>query len=54
MSQNISNLIYSVYNSRKNVLELMEYQGYNISDYNNFSINEVNTMYQNKQLDMLV
>jgi DNA-directed RNA polymerase subunit H (RpoH/RPB5) len=32
----------------------MEYQGYNISDYNNFSINEVNTMYQNKQLDMLV
>jgi DNA-directed RNA polymerase subunit H (RpoH/RPB5) len=32
----------------------MEYQGYNVSDYSNFSINEVNTMYQNKQLDMLL
>ena len=26
----------------------------NISDYNNFSVNEVHAMFENKQLDMLV
>jgi DNA-directed RNA polymerase subunit H len=32
----------------------MEKQGYNINDYSNFSINEVNSMKQNNQLDMLL
>jgi DNA-directed RNA polymerase subunit H (RpoH/RPB5) len=32
----------------------MNKQGYNIDDYANFSINEVNTMKQNNQLDMLL
>jgi len=36
------------------VLELMEKQGYNVNDYNNFSISEVNAMKQNNQLDMLL
>ena len=53
-SQNTSSIISSVYYSRKNVLDLMEKQGYNVSDYKNFSINEVNTMFQNNQLDMLL
>ena len=53
-SQNSSILISTVYNSRKNVLELMEKQGYNIEDYSNFSINEVNSMKSNNQLDMLL
>ena len=53
-SQNTSILISTVYNSRKNVLELMEKQGYNIEDYSNFSINEVNSMKTNNQLDMLL
>jgi DNA-directed RNA polymerase subunit H len=53
-SQNLSSLITSIYNSRKIILELMENQGYNISDYSNFSINEVNSMKQNNQLDMLL
>jgi len=53
-SQNISSIISSVYNSRKNILDLMENQGYNVNDYKNFSINEVNTMFQNNQLDMLL
>jgi len=47
-------LISSVYTSRKMVLELMEKQGYNVNDYNNFSISEVNAMKQNNQLDMLL
>jgi DNA-directed RNA polymerase subunit H (RpoH/RPB5) len=46
--------IQSIYKSRKNILEHLRYQGFNINDYTNFSINEVYTMYQNKQLDMLL
>lgn len=46
--------IQSVYKSRKTLLEHFTYQGYNVDDYNNFSINEIYTMYQNKQLDMLL
>ena len=53
-SQNSSSLISHIYNSRKNVLDLMEKQGYNVEDYSNFSINEVNSMKQNNQLDMLL
>ena len=53
-SQNSSVLISQIYNSRKTILELMDKQGYNINDYANFSINEVNTMKQNNQLDMLL
>jgi len=52
--QNSSILISHIYNSRKNVLELMEKQGYNTKDYSNFSINDVNSMKQNNQLDMLL
>ena len=32
----------------------MERQGYNVNDYANFSVNEVNSMKQNNQLDMLL
>ena len=32
----------------------MKRQGYNINEYDNFSINEVNSMTQNKQLDILL
>jgi len=53
-SQNSSVLISHIFNSRKILLELMEKQGYNVNDYANFSINEVNSMKQNNQLDMLL
>jgi DNA-directed RNA polymerase subunit H len=53
-NQNSSSLISSVYKSRKMIMELMSKQGYNVNDYDNFSINEVNSMYQNKQLDILL
>jgi DNA-directed RNA polymerase subunit H (RpoH/RPB5) len=53
-SQNVSILISTVYKSRKTILELMHKQDYNIDDYFNFSINEVNSMMQNNQLDMLL
>lgn len=47
-------LISEIYNSRKFVLELMDNQGYDISGYSNFSMNEINAMKQNNQLDMLL
>ena len=53
-TQNLSKLISSIHNSRINILDLMKKQGYNVDDYSNFSINEVNTMNQNNQLDMLL
>lgn len=49
-----SSEISSIYKSRNIVLELMESQNYNVSDYLGFSINEVNIMFTTKQLDMLL
>jgi DNA-directed RNA polymerase subunit H (RpoH/RPB5) len=53
-SQNSSAIISTVYTSRNIILDLMGKQGYNIEDYGNFSVNEVNSMKQNNQLDMLL
>jgi DNA-directed RNA polymerase subunit H (RpoH/RPB5) len=49
-----SNRILSIYKSRTTLLELLEYQDYNIDDYKGFSINEIDAMYSNDQLDMLL
>ena len=49
-----SNRILSIYNSRKNILEILESRGYEVDDYNLFSINEIDAMYKNNQLDMLI
>jgi DNA-directed RNA polymerase subunit H (RpoH/RPB5) len=55
MSSSKSNRILSIYKSRKNVLEILQlHLGYNVEDYENFSINEIDAMYTNLQLDMLV
>jgi len=53
-TQNLSSQISSIYTSRNVVLDLMKRQGYNVDDYDKFSINEVNTMKQNNQLDILL
>ena len=55
-TQNSSGIVSvsKVYKSRKTILELLSSQNYAIDEYNHFSINEVNTMLQNKQLDMLL
>jgi hypothetical protein len=49
-----SNRILSVFKSRKTILELLEKQGFDIKSYVNFSINEIDAMYTNAQLDMLL
>jgi DNA-directed RNA polymerase subunit H len=51
---NSSNLISSLYKSRQIILQLLDAQGYEVKDYQNGSIHEINSMFQNKQLDMLV
>jgi DNA-directed RNA polymerase subunit H (RpoH/RPB5) len=54
MSGTSSNRILSIYKSRLTILEHMEHLKYSISDYNTFSINEIDAMYINSQLDMLL
>lgn len=49
-----NNQILSIYNSRFNIVEIMESLKYDVSDYNSFSINEIDTMYRNTQMDMLL
>lgn len=51
---NSSMLISQINQSRKIVLELMDKQGFDITGYANFSVNEVNAMKQHDQLDMLL
>lgn len=53
-SQNTSSLISQIYKSRSVLLELMKKQGYNTQEYQGFSVNEVNTMKTNNQLDMIL
>ena len=47
-------LISKLYKSRKNLLNQLATIGYNTEDYNNFSINEVNVLYQQNKQDMLL
>lgn len=43
-----------IYKSRNTILKQLEKRGYNINDYNGFSINEIYIMSKNKQMDMLL
>jgi DNA-directed RNA polymerase subunit H (RpoH/RPB5) len=55
MSVISNNRILKIHNSRKNLLEILEIElSYNANDYSNFSINEIDAMYSNSQLDMLL
>jgi len=46
--------IIELYNSRKIIIDLLESQKYDVSQYKEFGINEVNTLIQTKQMDMMV
>ena len=54
MSSISSNRILNIYNSRNTILELLESQEFDVSGYSGFSINEIDAMFVNSQLDMLV
>lgn len=48
------NSINQIYKSRKTILELLDARGYSTDDHMDFSINEIDAMLTNKQLDMLI
>lgn len=43
-----------IYKSRNIILEILKKRGYNTEDYEGFSINDIHTMYSNRQLDMIL
>lgn len=49
-----SNRILSIYKSRNTIIEHLQNLGYNTSGYSEFSINEIDAMYTNDKLDMLL
>lgn len=49
-----SNRVLSLYKSRTNILDILESLGYAVSEYQGFSINEIDTLYGYSQLDMLI
>lgn len=49
-----SNRILSIYKSRNTIIEHLKNLEYDITDYSDFSIIEIDTMYSKNQLDMLV
>ena len=53
MSQS-SGTISTIFKSRQNLLKLLSGQGYDITEYEECSVNEVHVMYNNKQLDMML
>jgi DNA-directed RNA polymerase subunit H (RpoH/RPB5) len=54
MSINANISINDLYKSRNIIIEIMRDIGYNVNDYANFSVTELNSMRQNNQLDMLL
>ena len=48
-----SSHINEIFKSRKHIVNFLKRQGFNVADYESFSIHEVNAMYQDKQMNML-
>ena len=49
-----SGQIIETFNSRKTIIDLLEAQKYDVSQYKDSGINEVNTLFETKQMDMLL
>ena len=49
-----SQMISKIFTSRKIILDLAKERGFNIDDYENFTIHEIQILKENKQLDMLL
>ena len=52
MSENMT--VQMIYKSRNNLLDMLKEQNYDVSQYENVGINEVNSLLSSKQLDMLL
>jgi len=49
-----TNKIISIYKSRTTIIQLLEKQDYDVEEYENFNINEIDAMTATGQLDMIV
>ena len=49
-----STIVSNVYTSRKNILNQLKNREYDVSNYEEFSTNEVHIMFNKEQLDMLI
>jgi DNA-directed RNA polymerase subunit H (RpoH/RPB5) len=47
-------IISKIYKERTNLIEILKERGYDVSDYDDFSINHVAVLYQHDQLDLLL
>ena len=50
----VNSNIENIYKSRCNILDILKYRNFDISSYENFTINEINILNNNNQLDILV
>ena len=46
--------IIELHKSRKTIIDILETQKYDVTQYKDFSINDINTLIQTKQLDMIL
>lgn len=46
--------IIEVFKSRNVYLEILKTRGYNVDNYNGFNLNEIHSLFNNNQLDMLI
>ena len=53
-STETATIIHSLYNSRVNLLQQLEYIGFNTSEYKSFNIHQIDAMYKEKQLDFIL
>jgi DNA-directed RNA polymerase subunit H (RpoH/RPB5) len=49
-----STIVSDIYNSRIHILDLLKQRGFNVSEYEGASINEINIFNDNNQLDLLL
>ena len=47
-------IISKIYKERLNLIDILKERGYDVSDYDDFSINHVAVLYQHDQLDLLL
>ena len=49
-----SPLISKIYKSRNILLEILKDRGFNVEDWSDFSVTEIQAMYNNKELDKII
>ena len=54
MDETNSVYVSTVYKTRKILMDILEERGYNVEEYNNFTIGEINILIEKKQLDFIV